>query len=231
MTNYNQQQALPSQIYVFIDETGPEGRCRSREVLSVTGTNDTLAEAFGRTFRMLRRTRGLSLTDIGRSTGLSVPFLSKVERGLTSPDLAQLGQLAEVLQLSVTALVDFVVSRETAVVGRPGQRRRLLPPGSDASWDLLTPPTAASLAMYVLRLAPGRSESGEEQRHGGDECLYVVGGRVVCEVEGEAHRLDAGDSLFCPARMRHRLYNPGEIEAVVVSALSPPRHQAQVDKG
>src|SRR5262249_9638314 len=56
----------------------------------------------GSTIRRLRRERGLSLRDLGRSTGFSISFLSLVERGRSSISLTSLHTLAVALGVEMS---------------------------------------------------------------------------------------------------------------------------------
>jgi transcriptional regulator with XRE-family HTH domain len=57
--------------------------------------------------RMLRKGR-YTLMDVSNETGLSVSFLSDVERGRTKPSLHTLEKLAEFYQMTVNDLLDEV---------------------------------------------------------------------------------------------------------------------------
>mgnify|MGYP005873603911 CR=1 FL=1 len=52
---------------------------------------------FGARIRSHRKAVGLSLSGLAERTGLSKPFLSKVERGLASPRLETLAAIADAL--------------------------------------------------------------------------------------------------------------------------------------
>ncbi len=64
----------------------------------------TLA-ALGGAIRARRQELGLTLKDVQAASGLSHPFLSKVERGLTQPSMRSLTQIADVLGTTAHGLV------------------------------------------------------------------------------------------------------------------------------
>ncbi|MFC5723795.1 cupin domain-containing protein [Streptomyces gamaensis] len=72
----------------------------------------------------------------------------------------------------------------------------------------------------VLRLRPGEYVS-EHYHPYSEEFLHVTGGQLEMTLDGEAVRLAAGDSLFVPIGVRHRLVNTGEETATGVFHLSP----------
>ena len=59
----------------------------------------------GAKLRVLRNNRQYTLADVGKETGLSVSFLSDVERGRTKPSLDTLQKLAACYQTSVNELL------------------------------------------------------------------------------------------------------------------------------
>lgn len=62
----------------------------------------------GTKLRMLRKSRGYTLSDVSKETDLSVSFLSDIERGRTKPSLDSLDKLAECYQVTVNDLLDEV---------------------------------------------------------------------------------------------------------------------------
>ena len=69
------------------------------------GVAEPLVLALGARVRRLRRARGLTLAGLASAAGLSHPFLSKIERGLASPSMASLAQIARALGTSQLELL------------------------------------------------------------------------------------------------------------------------------
>jgi len=59
----------------------------------------------GDNLRRLRKQKGYTLVQVGEQTGVSVSFLSDMERDRTKPSLDTLGKLAECYQVSVNDLL------------------------------------------------------------------------------------------------------------------------------
>jgi len=72
--------------------------------------------------RELRKSNKLTLRNLAEATGLSVSYMSDIERGRTSPSLKTLEALAEALGVSVTVLLTGVETVNTVDVSN-------LPPG------------------------------------------------------------------------------------------------------
>ena len=59
----------------------------------------------GRTIRILRQAKSLKVTDVARTSGVSVPFLSLVENGEQQPSLDVVRRIANALGIPSEALV------------------------------------------------------------------------------------------------------------------------------
>src|SRR5688572_9732340 len=59
----------------------------------------------GRAFRLKRRSHGLSQAFVSAEAGVSQAMVSRIERGLGSPDLVSLSRVADVLGLDLVATV------------------------------------------------------------------------------------------------------------------------------
>lgn len=62
-------------------------------------------QAFGRQLRRLRRERGLSQEGLAEASGCDRSYLSFLERGINSPSLSMVFQLASALGLKPSALL------------------------------------------------------------------------------------------------------------------------------
>jgi transcriptional regulator with XRE-family HTH domain len=66
-----------------------------------------LARKFGKRLRYLRRQKDLSQEQFAEITGLSVDFVSNMERAVNTPSFETLQKLADALGVQVIELFDF----------------------------------------------------------------------------------------------------------------------------
>lgn len=59
----------------------------------------------GKRIRMVRKEKNWTLEDLGKETGLSVSFLSDIEREVSNPSLSRLKEIAEGLGVSMSQLL------------------------------------------------------------------------------------------------------------------------------
>jgi transcriptional regulator with XRE-family HTH domain len=63
---------------------------------------------FGKTIRLQRRLKSLTLKDLAAQTDLSISFLSEVERDVCQPSIASLRKIAQALNISLLGLSQSV---------------------------------------------------------------------------------------------------------------------------
>lgn len=78
-------------------------------------------------------------------------------------------------------------------------------------------------SMKFWRIEPGATLPAHRHRH--EQIGYVISGTLTAIVEGEERRLEAGDSYAFPSRERHGAENRGDVPAVGIGVLSPPRRE------
>ena len=66
---------------------------------------ELLTKAFGSVLRDIRKERGLSQEDLGFESGYHRTYISLLERGLKSPSLQTIFELARALRLSPSELI------------------------------------------------------------------------------------------------------------------------------
>ena len=190
-------------------------------VLKRQGVVSTPAEGSllpGQQFRRLRLKRGLSLAQVARATGVSVGFLSALERGQMRPSIATLRRIARFYRTNILSL--FEAAGENPRLVKPGQRKVLeTTPG--VRMELLAWGHTA-MEPHLFRVKPGGG-SGESYSHEGEEFLHVLRGEFEIWLnETEHYRLKRGDSLYFESSTPHRWGNPGRGEARVLWINTPP---------
>ena len=66
---------------------------------------DSLEISFGRVLQQLRRDRGFSQEELGFRSGYHRTYISLLERGLKSPSLRTIFQLAEALEVGPSQMI------------------------------------------------------------------------------------------------------------------------------
>jgi DNA-binding transcriptional MerR regulator/uncharacterized RmlC-like cupin family protein len=172
----------------------------------------------GARFRRLRTQRGLSLAQVARATGVSVGFLSSLERGQMRSSVATLRRIARFYRTNILSL--FEIAGETRRLVRPAHRK-ILETKEGVRMELLAWGNTV-MEPHLFRVKSGGG-SGESYTHEGEEFLHVLrGGFEVWLGDNEHYLLKTGDSLYFESSMPHRWRNPGRSEAWLLWVNTPP---------
>jgi DNA-binding transcriptional MerR regulator/uncharacterized RmlC-like cupin family protein len=173
--------------------------------------------SIGKQLRKLRVRRGLSLARVAQSVGISVGFLSALERSQMS---ASVGTLRKLARFYNTNILDFFDHAQTSSpLVSPGQRK-ILEAGQGVQMELLAWGNTM-MEPHLFRIAPNAG-SGESYTHEGEEFLYVLRGELQISVEEKEYRLKAGDSFYFESSSPHRWLNPGQNESLILWVNTPP---------
>ena len=170
--------------------------------------------------RNARLARRYTLEQTANLAGVTKGFLSRVERDLTSPSVASLVTLCQVLGIEVGSL--FEAPRTSLI--RFADAAPVDMGGTGIDERLITGRSERSVQMLRGVIEPGGR--GESEPYALDcelEVWHVVSGSVEVALHDEVVVLDAGDTLTFPGREPHTWRNVGEGEAVVIFVLVPDR--------
>ena len=201
-------------------------------------------DAFSERLRRIRRGQSLTLKDLSALTGLSVSFLSEIERGLAQPSMASLKKIRKALGVSLFSLTDErgddldagvagAVARHPALprevpalkpqVVRAGQRKKLGFPGLSSFYEMLTPDLNRRLEVLYFKAEPGFDTGPEDLVDPpGEKCMVILSGSCVFRVGDEEFHLNAGDSLSYAAEASVSWTVTGEQEWEGILVVTPP---------
>jgi len=175
-------------------------------------------QAPGQRFRRLRLRRKLSLAQVARATGVSVGFLSALERGQMRCSISTLRRIARYYKTNIMSL--SATSAELQRHVRPADRK-ILETTPGVRMELLAWGNTA-MEPHLFRIKPGGG-SGESYSHEGEEFLHVLRGEFEISLNGqERYLLKPGDSLYFESSTPHRWRNPGRTESWVLWVNTPP---------
>lgn len=87
-------------------------------------------------------------------------------------------------------------------------------------WHLLE---GDDLSVIEERVPPGAAEA-RHRHHRARQFFYILVGEATLEVEGQAHRLRAGEGLHVPPGAAHQLRNEGNMEIRFLVISAPKSH-------
>jgi DNA-binding transcriptional MerR regulator/mannose-6-phosphate isomerase-like protein (cupin superfamily) len=173
--------------------------------------------AIGPRLRRLRAKRGVSLAEVAAAAGISIGFLSALERSQMSASVGTLRRLARYYR---TNILDFFDATElnTRLVRPP--KRKVLEAGPGVRMELLAWGDKV-MEPHLFRIKPAAG-SGESYAHEGEEFLFVLRGELKIALDGEEYHLKRGDSFYFESATPHRWKNPGRSETWLLWVNTPP---------
>jgi DNA-binding transcriptional MerR regulator/mannose-6-phosphate isomerase-like protein (cupin superfamily) len=218
---YNEADVRLLQRAIFLRRARGLNPAAIVHVLKRQGVVSTPAEntaSPGLRFRRLRQGRNLSLAQVASATGVSVGFLSALERGQMRASIGTLRRIARYYRTNILSF--FEPARDNSKLVRPTERK-VLETTKGVRMELLAWGNTA-MEPHLFRIKPGGG-SGESYTHEGEEFLHILRGEFEIWLNSDEHyRMKPGDSLYFQSSTPHRWRNPGNTESWLLWINTPP---------
>ncbi len=176
--------------------------------------------------KLLRKQHNFSLDNLASRSGLTKSYLSKVERGLSTPSISTALAIANALEVDVGDLfaasthdlISVVKKGESLRIGSNDDNKRII--------DVLASGITDKAMQPFIISPPSNFEKGPQLHvHIGEEFLYVLEGELEIEFPEQIERLVQGDSIYFRAEIPHRIRCVGQKKSasalVVISEGKP----------
>src|SRR5918996_3099322 len=160
---------------------------------------DAVLDAVGPRLRALRKRRGVTITDVAATTGISASTLSRLESGGRRPNLELLLPLARVYGVALDELVGAPQTGDPRIHLRPVSRHGMT--------HIPLSRRAGGLQAFKL-IIPARAEEPDLKTHEGYEWLYVLDGRLRLVLGDQDLVLTAGGAAGVATHLPPRLGPP-----------------------
>lgn len=155
----------------------------------------------------LRKNRGFSIRELSEKTGLSMGFISNLERNINSPSVANLQVICQVLDVD---LIDLFKEESSKVSILPLEKRTLIfKSDKDSVQYSKISPEVSTINAVSVSVEPHSTPTEMTWGHNHDELGVVIEGELEIEVSGEGkYHLKKGDSIFIKRNTPHKHRNP-----------------------
>ncbi|WP_406726957.1 helix-turn-helix domain-containing protein [Streptomyces sp. GD-15H] len=172
----------------------------------------------GARLRACRQAQGLTIEQVAAATSLTRGFISRVERDETSPSVATLVTLCQVLSLPVGSLFE---DADTEVI-RLDDAPQINMGGRGVLDRMVTPRGQSRVQLLRSRLDPDANGGDDLYTINCDvEVIHVIEGEVTVLFTGRTETLTAGDTLTFSGREPHNWRNSGDSVAEVLWTFVP----------
>lgn len=165
----------------------------------------TINRLVGAMVKALRDKAGLTTRALAMRAGVSQPFLSQIERGVSAPSMSTIYRLAEALGVVPGDLLPRpLLDRVTVVRAYEGQELPVAERDDAAVGRIMMSRSDRMLEVIEYRIEPGRYLE-EWFESPGEMAVYVIDGALDIEFEGlGTWRLGPRDLIDHPGTVRHR---------------------------
>ncbi|AXE24393.1 XRE family transcriptional regulator [Streptomyces globosus] len=173
----------------------------------------------GPRLRALRKNRGITLTALADTTGISVSTLSRLESGARRPNLELLLPLARAYRVPLDELVG------APPVGDP--RVRLKPIRRHGATIVPLTQNPGGLQAFKMVIPPTR-RNPDLRTHEGYEWLYVLSGTLRLVLAERDLLLRPGEAAEFDTRLPHWFGSTGDATVELLSLFGPQSERVHV---
>lgn len=177
----------------------------------------------GTKVRQMRKRFGITLDVLAMRTGLSSSYLSKIERGVSSPPIATLSRIASILGISLSEFFrEFTETTNISIV-LPDERKSLTKDNDSFGYhyeSLAHKRQNKLMEPFLITLTPNCTDD-RLFVHNGEEMLYLIKGSVEMKYGEESYAMTIpGTCIYIDSSIPHRANCIGKTEAQLLVVVS-----------
>ncbi len=179
-------------------------------------------EELGKRIKSARLEKGLTLKEVELLSGVSMTHTSQIERGMTSPTVGALEKLAGALDRATSHFIEDKALDDVCRIVKK-DRTALVSEESGLRLEGLTHGiSGGGVHFYQITVTPVL-EAPPLKSHAGEEAMTVLRGSLDVMVDGEHHKLKAGDSIHFNSSKSHSIFSSARsgAEAIWVGTSAP----------
>ena len=183
------------------------------------------ATLIGGRIRELRKAQGRTLLSVASAIGISVSYLSQIERDVSRLPIGVLKEISDELGVHMNWFFHTGQNgpeEERDIIVRAANRHNLTFTGLGITEELLSPNLSGPLELLISTIHPGADS--EFYSHDGAEAGLVIAGTLQLWVDERHFRLDSGDSFAFASTEAHRCANFGDEPVKVLWVITPPHY-------
>ena len=174
----------------------------------------------GDKIRRLRVDKQLTREELANRCELSKGFISQLENDLTSPSIATLIDILDILGTNLTEFFSEDTNEKIAF----SKDDMFETENEELKYNLMwLVPNAQKNDMepIMITIKPG-GQYIEEEPHEGEEFGYVLSGAIYLHLGEKKVKVRKGESFYFKPKANHYISNAGKISAKVIWISTPP---------
>lgn len=167
--------------------------------------------------KILRVQAGLTLEDLAQASDLTKSYVSRLERGLSTPSIGAALKLAKALRVPVEEVFAEPSDSDPVVIRRADAAPEAVPHAPRMISSALPD---HKMVAFVLNPTDEPVRNHPMSHHRGEEILYVLKGQVVLQLAQRSETLRAGDSAHFNSSIPHKITSVGKQQASVLLVIA-----------
>lgn len=172
-----------------------------------------------------RKLQNMTLADLAQKTGLSVSYVSQIERGQAEPGISVLRKIASALGVGIVMIIEDEEKTFDGIALRADSRPILRNKDGSIIYEFLTPLSSDAFpvktGMVKFTLMPHKQSSETEITHDSEECTTIISGTMTLRANGQPTILNVGDSCVIRENQSHVFCNETDSPVVGISCFTP----------
>ena len=181
-----------------------------------------MSNTVGEKIKQVRISKGMTLKELGDAVGLSVGYLSQLERGKSSIAINRLSALAEHLGVDVKFFVEEEFQDECPVMKSYENEVLYIESELSVQYKITNKVDDKAILPKIDTLMPGFFTE-KLHCHKGEEFLYILEGVLTFSMDGKTYDLYPGDTAHYSALKVHSWKNNTNrpVRVLMVSTPNP----------
>jgi transcriptional regulator with XRE-family HTH domain len=150
----------------------------------------------GKRIRETRARRKITLGDLTKDAGLTISFLSQVERGVTSPSLKSLRKIADALKVKVGSLLEDE-QKEIVFIRKSKEEKTLKKRVKSSCQILASDMLNINMKPLIFTIAAGGRIEKELSSYTGEKFGMLLEGKLALYCDKQRFIMGKGDSIYC----------------------------------
>lgn len=171
----------------------------------------------GQKIKACRLQLGLTQEELASRCDLTKGYISQLENDISSPSISTLEDILSVLGVSLPQF--FAEQKEEQIVFSKDDY--VTSDHGDGSITFLVPGSQNNDMEPVLIVLPVNGSTDIIYPYKGQECGYVLDGKIMITVQDYAYKAKKGDSFYLSGEKEHKIINIGSKEAKFLWVATP----------
>lgn len=172
--------------------------------------------------KAIRTANCLSQRQLSARSGVSNATISQIESGAINPTVSMLKKVLSGIPMSLSDFFTYGSGEPEQKIFYGASELIEISKGGVSFRQIGGNLQGRSIQLLKERYEPGANTGRLALRHEGEECGYVLSGKLKVTVAGQSRILHAGDAYYFKSDNPHSFRNDSDEPCELVTACTPP---------